>query len=331
MSSAEKKVQDDDICAQLIALAASRQCRVVHAFLPLPDEVDIKPALNHFLSQGITVVCPRALTHGRLEHRRLADLQQVEKGLFGTCHPRGTDEYQGTYDLIIVPGLAFDRTRQRLGYGGGYYDAFLAQHPGAYKVGIGYAFQQIEALPTTPHDVALDAVITPQTPAFTPRQTLRMTLSFIQPEHRQWYVQHVQQEEVMRYITGRALSAEEAEERFQKALQFGAERPGFGFMVVHLKADGRFAGIAKFILDGPQRAEVGYSLEAPFWGQGLATELLAELLRYAHEFTFLTQLVAIADPANVVSMHVLTKAGFLVDRMEEYKGLPAAFLSKNMP
>ena len=330
MPIAEKADQDRDICVQLIDLVTSHQCQVVHAFLPLPEEVDIKPALRYFLSQGLTVVCPRALRHGRLEHRRLVDLQQVEMGLFGTYHPHAADDYQGTYDLIIVPGLAFDRNKQRLGYGGGYYDAFLARHPGAYKVGVGYNFQQIEALPTTHHDVALDAVITPRKNAVTQWQTQRMTLSFMQPDHHQWYVQHVQQEEVMRYITGRALSAEEAEERFKKAIQLSEERPGFGFLVVQLKADGRFVGIAKFILDGPFGAEVGYSLEVPFWGQGLATELLAKLLRYAHEFTHLKQLIAIADPANAVSMHLLTKAGFLVDRIDVYKGLPAAFLSKKL-
>lgn len=63
-------------------------------------------------------------------------------------------------DLIIVPGLAFDRRGSRLGYGGGYYDRLLKQAPHAYRVGIGYELQLVPSLPSTHLDVAMDCLVT---------------------------------------------------------------------------------------------------------------------------------------------------------------------------
>jgi len=60
----------------------------------------------------------------------------------------------------IVPGLAFTRGGKRLGYGGGWYDRFLAVAPeGAVKIGVAYSFQIIGDLPSEPHDVPLTDVV----------------------------------------------------------------------------------------------------------------------------------------------------------------------------
>ena len=77
----------------------------------------------------------------------LASLNQLERGLFGTFHPIGEKEFSGEYDLIIVPGLSVDHNNYRLGYGGGYYDNFLLDHPASRKIGIFYPFQLIEKIP----------------------------------------------------------------------------------------------------------------------------------------------------------------------------------------
>ncbi|MFT4755084.1 MAG: 5-formyltetrahydrofolate cyclo-ligase, partial [Salibacteraceae bacterium] len=68
---------------------------------------------------------------------------------------------EGHYDLIIVPGLAFDNQNFRVGYGGGYYDGFLANQNEALKVGVFYGFQEVESVPTESHDLVLDSIITP--------------------------------------------------------------------------------------------------------------------------------------------------------------------------
>ncbi len=85
----------------------------------------------------------------------LKSLDEVENGVFGTVHMASKLEYSGDYDLIIVPGLAFDAANYRLGYGGGYYDNFLSQHVGQ-KIGIGHPFQLIDSVPIEAHDVKLE-------------------------------------------------------------------------------------------------------------------------------------------------------------------------------
>lgn len=69
----------------------------------------------------------------------------------------------GTIDMVIVPGLGFDRAGARLGYGGGYYDRFLQQRaPQAIRVGLAFALQIVEKINTEQHDIPMDAVICEQ-------------------------------------------------------------------------------------------------------------------------------------------------------------------------
>lgn len=65
-----------------------------------------------------------------------------------------------SFDVIIVPLVAFDERCNRLGFGGGWYDRFLAMQPQAQTIGLAYELQQAPLLPTEPHDIALDHVVT---------------------------------------------------------------------------------------------------------------------------------------------------------------------------
>ena len=66
-----------------------------------------------------------------------------------------------TIDLVLVPGLAFSRDRHRLGRGGGFFDRLLGGRAAqAFKLGICFSFQMVDGLPSEPHDVVMDAVVT---------------------------------------------------------------------------------------------------------------------------------------------------------------------------
>ena len=73
--------------------------------------------------------------------------------------PKDSCEKAPAPDLLLVPGVAFTDTGNRLGYGGGFYDRFLKEHP-CKTIGIGYDFQLLKELPTEEHDICLDEVIT---------------------------------------------------------------------------------------------------------------------------------------------------------------------------
>tara|TARA_R110001592_G_scaffold215820_2_gene469232 strand:- start:4297 stop:4854 length:558 start_codon:yes stop_codon:yes gene_type:complete len=154
-----KQAYDLWVCEQLEMLIKDKNYKTIHAYLTMGKEIDITPLLENLLAKNITVVTPKTLPKRKLENRILTSFDDIEKGVFGTTHPADPKEYTGTFDLIIVPGLAFDDKNYRLGYGGGYYDNFLVNHPEAYKVGIFYPQQKVEKVPTETHDICLDEIL----------------------------------------------------------------------------------------------------------------------------------------------------------------------------
>tara|TARA_R110002124_G_scaffold72070_3_gene192955 strand:+ start:1100 stop:1657 length:558 start_codon:yes stop_codon:yes gene_type:complete len=147
------------ICAELEKLVKEKNAKVVHAYLPMGTEIDIRPFIQNALTKGIKIISPKTLPKRQLENLELHSLLAVEKGVFGTSYPANSTVYSGNYDLVIVPGLAFDNQNFRLGYGGGYYDTFLEQHPTAFKIGIFYPFQEVTSVPKENHDVCLDQIL----------------------------------------------------------------------------------------------------------------------------------------------------------------------------
>ncbi|MES2781138.1 MAG: 5-formyltetrahydrofolate cyclo-ligase [Bacteroidota bacterium] len=156
-----KNKYDRWIAEQLQRLIAERNYKTVHTYIPMGSEIDIRPVINFMLHSGITVISPKTLPKHQLENRILVSLDDLATGIMGTQHPREATVYEGLFDLIIVPGLAIDVNNYRLGYGGGYYDTFLAKQQDAHTVGIYYPFQQVEHVPIESHDLKLDAVLIP--------------------------------------------------------------------------------------------------------------------------------------------------------------------------
>jgi len=96
--------------------------------------------------------------------RQVERLEQLSPGCFGILEPcrNGVDHQADEADLIVIPGVAFDQSGHRIGYGKGYYDRFL-QHPGrtAGLVGLCHDFQLIEGnIPADRHDIRMELVVT---------------------------------------------------------------------------------------------------------------------------------------------------------------------------
>lgn len=159
IDSAKKNEYDTLICNRLEVLIQESNSKVIHAYLPMGSEIDISPLISKLLKNNIKVVAPKTLKNRKLQNLVLDSLEDLEEGVFGTFHPANSVEYSGNFDFIIVPGLAFDNNNFRLGYGGGYYDNFLINHPRAYKVGIFYPNQKVDKVPLEPHDVKLDEIV----------------------------------------------------------------------------------------------------------------------------------------------------------------------------
>lgn len=144
--------------ARLATLPELAGARLVAAFAPRGAE--IAPRL-----EGKQVVFPRVSTGApRLRFHAVAPAD-LRPGAFGVAEPDAAapEVSAEDIDLFVVPGLAFDRRGQRLGYGGGFYDELIAHVRGAGRgrfVGVGYDFQLVERCPAGPEDAALDCVVT---------------------------------------------------------------------------------------------------------------------------------------------------------------------------
>lgn len=154
-----KAAYDLTICDKLIAMVDNRKAKTIHVYLPILSEIDIYPFIRYCLDAGLRVVAPKTLPKRKLENRILYSLEHLETGIMGTKHPAEPILFNGEYDFIVVPGMAFDKYNYRLGYGGGYYDNFIVTHPEAYTLGIYYPFQQVPAVPREAHDCALSSVL----------------------------------------------------------------------------------------------------------------------------------------------------------------------------
>ncbi|UMB59526.1 5-formyltetrahydrofolate cyclo-ligase [Lutibacter sp. A80] len=163
LSKPAKKNYDAWICGSLWNIIKKHNFKTVHCYLPMGTEININELIDKMLQENITVVTPKTLPNRKLQNLILNSLDELEKGVFGTSYPANSIEFLGTYDLIIVPGLSFNTKNYRLGYGGGYYDNFMAQHPTSKKVGICYPFQLIDEIPVEVHDLQLDNVLVDST------------------------------------------------------------------------------------------------------------------------------------------------------------------------
>ena len=140
----------------------------VHCFLPITKnrEVDTWPIVRQMQAGQLRVVVPRSeLQSNRMRHFLLQADTLCPENRWGVPEPQGdklTGVQENELDMILLPLMAFDRRGERVGYGKGYYDRFLAAcRPDAVKVGLSL-FPPVDKISdTTPLDVRMDAAITP--------------------------------------------------------------------------------------------------------------------------------------------------------------------------
>lgn len=154
-----KDVLDEKINTSLKQILNEKSIQKIHLFIPMENEINITSFIQYALDHNIDVYTSESLKHGRLRHWKLHSLTELQDGIYGTQFPMNSQIYEGTYDLIIIPGLAFTMQGDRVGYGAGYYDRFLIEHPKALKIGVAYSFQIYDELPVETFDIQLDKVV----------------------------------------------------------------------------------------------------------------------------------------------------------------------------
>ena len=140
------------------------QDRTMFLFAALKGEPDLLPLLHEV--HGVHVALPRILNKTTMEFRRHRQGDVLIPGPLGIREPDQSKEVvlPGPRDVIFVPALALSRSGQRIGHGAGYYDRYLASHPGATLVGVCYqeSLYDARAWPDEAHDRGVQFIATDQ-------------------------------------------------------------------------------------------------------------------------------------------------------------------------
>lgn len=134
-----------------------QSARIIGAYFTFGSEVTTGSIIGHAQKLGKTVALP-SVEGNKITFYELSSNKYLVKGRFGIMEPLPYSPI-GKLDLLIVPGVAFDKKGYRLGYGQGYYDRFLSDKK-TFSIGLAYSSQLVESLPHDKHDKQLDAIAT---------------------------------------------------------------------------------------------------------------------------------------------------------------------------
>lgn len=157
-----------DITKEIILLEEFLDSENIMLYMDFLKEVSTKFLIEKCFEMGKKVFLPLVNSktkRGYLEVYQVMNIKnQVSKGMYGILEPKKeltkkADEK--IIDMVIVPGVAFDENKNRIGYGAGYYDTFLKKtRRGCHKIGIAFELQICYHIPIEEHDVLLDMIVT---------------------------------------------------------------------------------------------------------------------------------------------------------------------------
>ena len=158
MTEAEIEEKSARLGLLLAGSEVYRSAKVIYGYLPYNQEVRTIPMLEQAIRDGKRVAVPKVYDDD-MKFIYLDDMTQIAKGYAGIPEPVADEPVACDRDaLVLMPGLAFDPQGHRIGYGGGFYDRFLASEPEHPTVALCYDFQMLPNLETEEFDIPVDQV-----------------------------------------------------------------------------------------------------------------------------------------------------------------------------
>jgi 5-formyltetrahydrofolate cyclo-ligase len=162
---ADAAAAGERICFLLLAEPTIVRAARIALYAALADEISTRPLFEALVRIGRPCLFPRTLPTGLLAYSRVERFAELRPGRYGIAEPvTASEEGLNEADVVIVPGLAFDRKGNRLGRGAGCYDRTFP--PGGLRqpclIGATYADRIVESLPRGSHDRVMDAIVTEQ-------------------------------------------------------------------------------------------------------------------------------------------------------------------------
>ena len=159
MAPEQIEAKSECLCRQFLASDFYRNAKTIYGYLPYNQEVRTTPILEQALKDGKRVAVPKVYGD-EMKFLYITDLECVPPGYCGIPEPVADEPVaRDSAALVLMPGVAFDKDGHRIGYGGGFYDKFLAQEPNHLTVALCYDFQMVQDIPVEEFDIPVDLVL----------------------------------------------------------------------------------------------------------------------------------------------------------------------------
>ncbi len=161
LSPAQQAEAAQQFMQKALKFLTTQPYQTIAGYVAMSNELDVMPLLQSIKTlYGKNILVPRINAPYQALSFHEFELNGLELGNFGILQPSAQNALF-IPDIVLVPLLAFDKHNHRLGYGGGYYDRTFAEiTPRPILIGCAYQFQHVDTLPSEPHDIALNAIIT---------------------------------------------------------------------------------------------------------------------------------------------------------------------------
>lgn len=159
--TAEKPQAEGGLYRQLFASPKWQQANTVGLTLSFPFEIDTAPIIQRAWAENKNVGLARVDAPGKMNFYSYQQNDELLPSKFGIPEPNPTTApllSAGQLDLILVPGIVFNRSNQRIGFGGGFYDRYLAPYKGA-TIALAFSFQLRDDWEAGAHDLPVSQVI----------------------------------------------------------------------------------------------------------------------------------------------------------------------------
>jgi len=160
----KKKTFDKQIIDKLEKLPEFKNAKSIFLYCSKKDEIQTFSIIKEYINKKDIILAKTNAKNHSMQLYHVENLQHLKKGNFNLTEPDTSKCKKAKYneiDLAVIPGIVFDRTGHRIGFGKGYYDKLLKQIE-TLKIGLCYEFQLIEGIPALSHDVQVEKIVTEQ-------------------------------------------------------------------------------------------------------------------------------------------------------------------------
>ena len=158
----DKAAKDAEITERFLDMERVRDADCIMVYASFGSEVETYGIVDAFLGTDKKIAYPRCEENGIMVFHVIESFADLHEGMYRISEPDISLPVAEVTDrtVCIIPGLAFTENGGRLGYGGGYYDRFLAANINVYRLAVAYYRMIVNELPLSSHDLKVDSIVT---------------------------------------------------------------------------------------------------------------------------------------------------------------------------